>query len=178
MIGACLPGDAREIPTSVLAYIGDAVFELYVRLHVAAKTCGSSGDLHRKSITYVSAHAQADAMRRLLPLLTEAEAAVYRRARNHQTGSLPKNADPVTYHVATGFEGLVGFLYVSGAQDRLEELLRVVFDPDAGDAAPSGGAAPEAAMPAAVLKPTEAAMPADAAGALPHESAQPGGGLP
>ncbi len=129
MIGAPLPFDVREMPVSVLAYIGDAVFELYVRLHVAQEACGGSGDLHRKSIGFVSARSQAEAMRRLLPLLTEEEAGVYRRSRNHQSGSLPKNADPVTYRIATGFEGLVGYLYLRGEEDRLDELLKIVFQP-------------------------------------------------
>lgn len=143
MIGASLPFDVREIPVSVLAYIGDAVFELYVRLYVAREACGGSGDLHRKSIGFVSARSQADAMHRLLPLLTEPEAAVYRRSRNHQSGSLPKHADPVTYRIATGFEGLIGYLYLRGEETRLDELIQITLHPPAAVAI-----APDAAMTA------------------------------
>ncbi len=124
-----LPFDIREIPASVLAYIGDAVYELYVRLHVAGVACAGSGELHRKSIKFVSARSQAEVMRRLLPVLTTAEAAIYRRARNHQAGSMPKNADPVTYHIATGLEGLIGYLYLNGDRDRLDELMSLALGP-------------------------------------------------
>lgn len=128
MIEGRLPFDIREVPVSVLAYIGDAVYELYVRLHVAQTVSGGSGDLHRRSIKYVSAAAQANAMRILLPLLTECEAAVFRRARNNTAASMPKNADPVQYRIATGFEGLIGFLYVTEALERLDELMQAVFN--------------------------------------------------
>ncbi len=128
MIENPFPFDIREVPCSMLAYIGDAVYELHVRLHVARAFPGHSGDLHRRSIGYVSAGAQARAMRRLLPHLTEQEAAIYRRARNHTASSLPKNADPVQYRIATGFEGLVGYLYLSGEHDRLQALLELVLN--------------------------------------------------
>jgi len=123
-----LPVDIREIPVSVLAYIGDAVYELFVRLHVASASCAGSGELHRKSISFVSARSQAEVMRRLLPVLTETEAAIYRRVRNHQTGSMPKNADPVTYHIATGLEGLVGYLYLNDERARLDELMSLALE--------------------------------------------------
>lgn len=128
MIETRLPFDIREVPVTVLAYIGDAVYELYVRLHVAQTASGGSGDLHRRTIRYVSAAGQSQSMRFLLPRLTEAEAAVFRRARNHTVASMPKNADPVQYRIASGFEGLVGYLYVSEAHERLDTLMRLVLN--------------------------------------------------
>ena len=120
-------GDIREVPVSVLAYIGDAVYELYVRLHFMNQATGPSGLLHRQAISLVRASAQANAIKRLLPGLTEEECSVYRRGRNFQTSSMPKNADPADYHAATGFEALVGFLYLKGEQKRLDELLQIIF---------------------------------------------------
>lgn len=128
MIDSTLPFDIREVPVSVLAYVGDAVYELYVRLHLARTVSGNSGDLHRKGIGFVCAAAQARAMQTLLPLLSEAEAAVFRRARNNTASSMPKNADPVQYRIATGFEGLVGYLYLTQNRDRLDELMQMVLD--------------------------------------------------
>jgi len=131
-----LPVDIREVPASVLAYIGDAVYELYVRLYVAQTVSGGSGELHRLTIGFVSAAAQARAMRLLLPRLAESEAAVFRRVRNHSAGSMPKNADPVQYRIATGFEGLIGFLYLTGCQERLDELMRIVLADEENDYEP------------------------------------------
>ena len=128
MIEGPLEMDIREVPCSVLAYVGDAVFELHVRLHVARTLKGNSGDLHRRSIGYVSAAAQARAMQQLLPHLTEQEAAVYRRARNHTSSSMPKNADPVQYRIATGFEGLIGYLYLTGSIERLNVLIDIALN--------------------------------------------------
>jgi ribonuclease-3 family protein len=128
MIEGGLPFDIREVPASVLAYIGDAVFELYVRLHVAQTASGGSGDLHRRTVRFVSAAAQSQSMRFLLSRLTETEAAVFRRCRNHTAASMPKNVDPVSYRIASGFEGLIGYLYITGAKDRLDELMRLVWE--------------------------------------------------
>jgi len=128
MIRPTYQGDLRELPVSTLAYIGDAVYELYVRLDLCQAGCGKSGELHRQTVRKVKASAQAQAARRLLPLLTEEEAAIFRRARNSQPGSQPKHADPVDYRVATGLEAVIGYLYLSLAEVRLEQLMRMILE--------------------------------------------------
>lgn len=120
-------GDWRELPVSTLAYIGDAVYELNIRL-MLLKDGGHSGDLHRKSIKWVKASAQAAAVQKLMPYLNEAEEAVYRRGRNNQPTSQSKNADPVDYRVATGLETLIGYLYLSQQEARLQELLALIVE--------------------------------------------------
>lgn len=121
-------GDLRELPVSTLAYIGDAVYELYIRLALCKDGCGKSGELHRKTVRLVKASAQAQAARQLLPSLTEEEASIFRRARNSQPSSQSKNADPVDYRVATGLEAVIGYLYLSHADERLQTLMRMILE--------------------------------------------------
>ncbi len=128
MIEPTYRGDLREVPISVFAYIGDAVYELTVRLHLCAQSNAKSGALHRRSVQLVRAAAQAEAARRLLPMLTEEESAIFRRGRNSQPGSMPKNADPADYMIATGFEALIGYLYLKGETNRLNSLLAVILE--------------------------------------------------
>ena len=96
--------DIREVPTSVLAYVGDAVYELHVRMHIVARFGGQSGVLHKKSVRYVSAPAQANAVRILMDELSEEEQNVFRRGKNGHQGSMAKNASPADYKYATGLE--------------------------------------------------------------------------
>jgi ribonuclease III family protein len=121
-------GDIREVPVSTLAYIGDAVYELAVRLHVAAGSNAKSGELHRRSVKLVKAAAQAEAARGLQQDLTEEEQAIYRRGRNSSPGSMPRNADPADYMAATGFEAVIGYLYLKGETSRLEQLLARILE--------------------------------------------------
>ncbi len=124
MIIPVIGGDIREVPTSVLAYVGDAVFELYVRLHVAARTSSKSGMLHKKVITFVRAQSQANAIRVLTPELTDEEAAIFRRAKNSNPGSMAKNASPADYKYATGLEAVIGYLYLTDQKERLDFILQ------------------------------------------------------
>jgi len=128
MIEPAFLGDLREVPVSVLAYIGDAVYELTVRLHLCRQSCAKSGILHRQSVKLVRAAAQAVAVHQLLPFLTEEESAIFRRGRNSQPGSMPKNADPADYLNATGFEALIGYLYLKGETGRLDYLLAMILE--------------------------------------------------
>lgn len=116
-----------QLPGSLeLAYLGDAIFELYVRARLVASG-GRMKDLHRRAIATVCAHAQAASLTRIEGLLTPDEADVVRRARNtRQTPT--KNADAREYRRATGFEALLGYLALMGRQERLEELLAVVLE--------------------------------------------------
>ena len=112
----------NALPGSLeLAYLGDSLYDLYVREHLVAKG-GKVRAMHREAISLVCAHAQAQALSRVAEALTDAERDVVRRARNaHQ--SPPKNADPGEYHHATALEALIGWLYVTGRRDRMNEVL-------------------------------------------------------
>ena len=111
-----------------LAYLGDSLYDLYVREHLIARG-GRVRALHRDAVHLVCAHAQSEALQRVEGLLTEAEADVVRRARNaHQTP--PKNADPGEYHHATALEALIGWLYVTGRRERMNEILQRALPED------------------------------------------------
>ena len=115
-----------SLPGSLeLAYLGDSLYDLYVREHLIAKG-GRVRAMHREAISLVCAHAQSEALERVAEALTDAERDVVRRARNaHQ--SPPKNADPGEYHHATALEALIGWLYVTGQRDRMNELLQMAL---------------------------------------------------
>lgn len=105
------------------AYVGDAIYELYIRTNLVNKTKLKPHKLHIESIKYVKAKAQADILKRLMDDLTEEEKDIVRRARNAENHHLPKNADPEDYMYSTAFEGLVGYLYLSKKDERLKEIL-------------------------------------------------------
>jgi len=106
-----------------LAYIGDAVFELFVRVTLLQQGSTKVTALHNETVQYVRAGAQADFLRVIEPLLTEEEKAIVRRGRNAKSTRTPKNADLQTYHYSTALEALVGYLYLQGQWDRLQDLL-------------------------------------------------------
>ena len=108
-----------------LAYLGDTLYDLYVREHLIARG-GKVHALHRQAVSLVCAHAQAGALARVEPLLQPDEADVVRRARNARQ-TPPKNADIGEYHRATALEALVGYLYVTGRQERMNEILRTAL---------------------------------------------------
>lgn len=110
---------------SVLAFVGDAVYGLYVRTALA-EINRPSGELHRLSVKAVNAAAQADAFSLIEPLLNEKETAVFKRGRNFHTSSSPKIATAGQYHTATGLECLFGWLYLSGRTDRADELFGMI----------------------------------------------------
>lgn len=106
-----------------LAYIGDSAYELFIRSYVMTGRI-SLKELHRAKVEYVNAGAQAKFLRRILSQLTEEEAEIVRRARNTKMHSLPKNASLKDYRMATALEALVGYWYLSDAEERMSELLR------------------------------------------------------
>ena len=112
---------------SVLAFVGDAVYGLYVRTALA-EINRPSGELHRLSVKAVNAAAQADAFSLIEPLLDEKEISVFKRGRNFHTSSSPKSATAGQYHTATGLECLFGWLYLSGRTSRADELFGVIRD--------------------------------------------------
>lgn len=111
-----------------LAHLGDGVFELMVRAWLCLHGKVKVKDLHRAIVRYVAAPAQAAAMERLLPLLTDEEADVYRRGRNTAPHSVPRAATRAQYQSATGLEALFGWLYLQGRTDRLNELFEAIMD--------------------------------------------------
>ena len=110
---------------SVLAFVGDAVYGLYVRTALA-EINRPSGELHRLSVKAVNAAAQADAFSLVEPLLDEKEISVFKRGRNFHTSSSPKSATSGQYHTATGLECLFGWLYLSGRTSRADELFAMI----------------------------------------------------
>lgn len=111
---------------SVLAFVGDAVYGLYVRTALA-EVNRPSGKLHKISVKLVNASAQARAYKLLEPILTEKEMSVFKRGRNFHTSSTPKSATGGEYHTATGLESLFGFLYLSGNTERTDELFKIIW---------------------------------------------------
>jgi ribonuclease-3 family protein len=111
----------------VLAYIGDAIYEMFIRQHVVSLSNHRPNDLHRLATRFVSAKAQAKALELWMPVLTEEEADVVRRGRNAKSGTSPKNTDILVYRHSTAFECLLGYLYYCGRHDRLEELMRLTI---------------------------------------------------
>ncbi len=117
-----------SVNTSVFAYIGDAVYETYVRKYVFEKGILRPDRLNTASIAYVRAEAQAKAYEKLMPELTEDEASVARRAKNHKITSMPKNVDPMIYKKATAFEALLGYLELKDEPLRVKEIVFRAFE--------------------------------------------------
>jgi len=111
-----------------LAHIGDCVYELLVRSYIVCHGKQTNQGLHFATVDYVKAPAQARAMEKLLPGLTEEELAVYKRGRNTRVNSVPKNADIGDYHAATGLECLFGWLYLNAMHDRINELFAIIVE--------------------------------------------------
>lgn len=109
--------------TTVLAFLGDSVYETFIRSHVIRKGQVNADLLHRAAVRFVRADAQAYALKSMMEELTEQEQNLVKRARNKKISTKPKNADPVVYKWATAFEALIGFLYLSQEHGRMEELI-------------------------------------------------------
>ncbi len=117
--------DPKKINPTALAYIGDAVYEVYIRRHVLEKEQVHVDRIHQAAVKYVRADGQAKAVRKMLStegFLSPAETALVKRTRNRKFASKPKNADPVDYKLATAFEALMGYLYLSGDTKRMDEI--------------------------------------------------------
>ena len=121
---ACEGQDVRAYSPLTLAYIGDGIYELVIRSVVVERANRSANDLHKKTTRYVKAPAQSAMIEALLPELTEEEEAVYRRGRNAKSYTTAKNASVADYRRATGFEALMGYLYLTGQIDRMLQLIK------------------------------------------------------
>ncbi len=118
----------QQLSPLVLAFVGDAIYGLLVRERLVLIANTSVGNLHRKSVKYVSAKAQAAAIDKIEKDLTEEEDRIFKRGRNASVNSVPKNADVADYHKATGFEALFGYLYLSNQHERIAYLFDLVWD--------------------------------------------------
>ncbi len=117
--------DAGSYSPLALAYIGDAVYELLIRARVMNQGNRQVSKMHKKTAALVQARAQAEMIQLILEELSEEELAVYKRGRNARSATMPKHATMRDYRMATGFEALVGHLYLTG---RHERLLRLIHD--------------------------------------------------
>ncbi|UKS25613.1 Mini-ribonuclease 3 [Paenibacillus sp. HWE-109] len=107
----------------VLAYIGDAVYEVYIRQYVISGTNHRPNHLHKASTGYVSAKAQSKLLEALMPMLTEEEVDMVKRGRNAKSGTTAKNAEVLEYRHSTAFECLIGYLYYKQSFERLKEIM-------------------------------------------------------
>lgn len=115
--------EARNLSPVTLAFIGDAVYTLYVREKLVTRHDYSTGTLQKLSSAEVSAHGQSGLLERILPLLTEDELGVYKRGRNAKKPTRSKNASVAEYNVSTGFEAVLGYLFLTGNYARIERLI-------------------------------------------------------
>jgi len=111
--------------STTLAYMGDAVYEVRIREMLIEHDPHDVNRLHKRAIRYVSANGQAKAVKEMLNgFLSEDEARLVKRARNHRTLSRPRNTDPKIYKLATGFEALVGYLFLAEEEERMDEVIQ------------------------------------------------------
>lgn len=118
-----------EINVLVLAYLGDTIYEDYVRKYLILKGIANVNDLQTASVNYVSAKAQAHFLREFVEknFFTEEELDVIKRARNYKSKSHPKNCDIITYKYATGLEALIGYLELLNRKDRIDEIMENIL---------------------------------------------------
>lgn len=120
--------EVNRISMLGLAHIGDGVYELLTRTALCLEGHAAAGELHRLTVQHVKAGAQARAVEKLLPLLTQDELAVYKRGRNAHVHGVPQGAKVGEYHAATGLEALFGWLYLQGMEERIEALFRLIWE--------------------------------------------------
>jgi ribonuclease-3 family protein len=120
--------DLRSYSPLTLAYIGDGIYDLIIRTIVVKQGNSQPNKLHKKTSALVKAGAQAEMMERILPVLSEEETAIYKRGRNAKSYTMAKNATMLDYRKATGFEALMGYLYLKEDWQRLMDLVKLGLD--------------------------------------------------
>ena len=120
--------DVRSYSPLTLAYIGDGVYEIVIRTVVVSKGNRPPKELHKAGVDLARAQTQAKMMEAIKPALTEEEASVYKRGRNSNTATMAKHASMQEYRKATGFEALLGYLYLAGEKDRIMELVKIGWE--------------------------------------------------
>ena len=121
--------DVREVNVLVLAYLGDTIYEDYIRKYLISLGINHVDELQKESVNYVSAKHQAEFIKKLLDenLLSEEEVDVFKRARNYKSTSHPKNCDIVTYKHATGLEAVIGYLELTNNRVRIDEIMEYIL---------------------------------------------------
>ena len=120
------------INSLALAYLGDSIYEVYVREFLLKKNIVKVNELQKNAVKYVSAKGQYKYLMSMIEnnFLTDEEIVIVNRARNHKSHTSPKNTDIVTYKYSTGFEALIGYLYLSNKKDRINDIMDYVFNLD------------------------------------------------
>lgn len=120
----------NQVNTLVLAYIGDSIYELFVREHLISKGINNVNDLQKEAKRYVTAKNQSVYLDKIISnnLLTESEIDIVKRARNSKVKSHPKNTNIITYKYATGLEALIGHLYLEEKKDRINEIMKNILE--------------------------------------------------
>ena len=121
----CKKVDVRTYSPLTLAYIGDAIFDTVIRTIVVERANRAANQLHKETVKYVKAETQAQMIEVLMPLFTEEELAVYKRGKNAKPYTKAKNASYSEYHKATGFEAVIGYLYL---QDNMPRILELIWE--------------------------------------------------
>ena len=116
---------AKNLSPVTLAFVGDAVYSLYIRERLVLSTDFSTGEMQKLTSAEVSAHGQSELLGRIEPLFTEDEAYIFRRGRNAKKPTRSKNASVAEYNRSTGFEAVLGYLYLTGQYQRISELLEI-----------------------------------------------------
>src|SRR5690554_6628937 len=119
----------KEINVLELAYLGDAIYEKYIRLYLVKSGISKVNDLQKRSVNYVSARAQSHFLTLLINnnMFDEEEMSIIMRARNHKGKSKPKNTDIITYKHATALEALIGYLYLEKRIDKLDQIMKFII---------------------------------------------------
>jgi ribonuclease III family protein len=121
--------EAKQLNPLVLAFIGDAIYEVFIRTQLVDRNRNLPvHKLHVNAISFVKAHAQSEFIKIMEIKLTEEEQTIFKRGRNAKSGTIPKNAEVQEYRSATGFEALMGFLYITEQTERLNFLLNMILD--------------------------------------------------
>ena len=121
--------DINQINILVLAYLGDSIYEIYIRKHLIETGINKVNDLQKHATNYVSAKAQSFFLNYLLEkdFFNEEEISVIKRARNAKVGSHPKKVDILTYKHATGLEALIGYLYILKKENRIKQIMDIII---------------------------------------------------
>lgn len=119
--------DIRQLSSLSLAFIGDSIYEMFVRTKILSSGSRPARELHKLAVGYVKAKAQSTAILSIANRLNEEETDIYKRGRNTNIHTVPKNADMNDYRQATGLEALIGYLYLTGQNERLTEILELAF---------------------------------------------------
>lgn len=117
----------KQLSPQTLAFMGDTVYDMLVRESLIREANRPVGELNKRKVRLVNCKTQAEAVVKLMPMLTDEEISVYKRGRNAFTKNTPKNAEVADYHAATGLEALFGYLYLSESIDRLNELFELII---------------------------------------------------